>query len=43
MKKKTPETANSWLGIWKEIGDEDDPSLEYWCNRLQKKSSWLIK
>lgn len=43
MKKKTPETANSWLGIWKEIGDEDNPSLEYWCNRLQKKSSWFIK
>lgn len=43
MKKKTPEVAHSWLGIWKEIGDEDDSNLDYWCNRLEGKSSWFFK
>ena len=43
MKKKTPEVAHSWLGIWKQIGDEDDSNLDYWCNRLEGKSSWFFK
>ncbi|MDJ0650541.1 MAG: tetratricopeptide repeat protein [Xenococcaceae cyanobacterium MO_188.B19] len=39
VKKKTPEAAFSWLNMWKQLADEDDPDLDYWCNRLEKKSS----
>ena len=38
VKKKTPEAALSWLNMWKQLADEDDPDLDYWCNRLEKKS-----
>ncbi len=41
VKKKTPEAALSWLNMWKQLADEDDPNLDYWCNRLEKKSSWF--
>ncbi len=43
VKKKTLEAARSWLGMWKQVADEDDPDLDYWCNRLEKKSSWFLK
>jgi predicted Zn-dependent protease len=43
INKKSLEGANAWLKIWKQIADEDDPSLNYWSNYLDKKSSWLIK
>ena len=43
VKKKTPEAALSWLNMWKQLADEDDPNLDYWCNRLEKKSSWFLK
>jgi tetratricopeptide (TPR) repeat protein len=43
IKKKVPEAAHSWLGLWKQIADEDNPSLNYWINRLENKSSWFLK
>ncbi len=43
VKKKTPEAALSWLNMWKQLADEYDPNLDYWCNRLEKKSSWFLK
>ena len=43
VKKKTPEAALSWLNMWKQLADEDDPDLDYWCNRLEKKSSWFLQ
>ena len=41
--KKTPEAALSWLNMWKQLADEDDPKLDYWRNRLEKKSPWFLK
>ena len=43
VKKKTPEAALSWLNMWKQLADEDEPNLDYWCNRLEGKSSWFRK
>ena len=43
VKKKTPEAALSWLNMWKQLADEDDPNLEYWCRRLEKKSPRFLK
>ena len=40
-KQKNREAALSWLNMWKQLADEDDRNLDYWCNRLEKKSSWL--
>ena len=37
--QKNREAALSWLNMWKQLADEDDPNLSYWCNRLEKKSS----
>jgi tetratricopeptide (TPR) repeat protein len=43
VKKKTPDVAISWLNMWQELGDENDPNLAYWRNRLKKSSSWFLK
>lgn len=43
VKQKNSEAAISWLNMWKQIGDENEPNLDYWCKRLEKKSSWFLK
>jgi tetratricopeptide (TPR) repeat protein len=40
-KQKNREGALSWLNMWKQLGDEDDSNLDYWCDRLENKSSWF--